>query len=253
MFTIKELSRILFIDIETVAQVAHFHDLPERMQQAWIHESRKIWEEEYPGATPDEKYYRHAAFYAEFGRVVCISAAFLNFMPGKGPELIIKSFCSSDEKWLLGAFGQMLDKQKKCTCLCAHNGREFDYPFLGKRFLIQALPLPTCLSLRDKAGWETRHLMDTMTLWKFSAWKEYRRLELICTVLDIPTSKDDIDGSMVNELFWQQRDLDRIAHYCQKDVIALAQVVLRLSSHPLVSKDNIIFRENALTQDKVYR
>ena len=250
MFTAKELSQILFLDIETAAQVAYFQDLPIRMQQAWIHESRKIREEEYPGATPEEKYYRHASFYAEFGKVVCISVAFLNFMPGKSPELVIKSFCSSDERWLLNAFGQMLNKQRRCPCLCAHNGREFDYPFIGKRFLIQGLPLPTCLSLRDKAGWETKHLIDTMTLWKFSAWKEYRRLELICAVLDIPSSKDDIDGSMVNQLFWQERDLSRITRYCQNDVIALVQVVLRLSSFPLISVDNIVFRENAITQGK---
>jgi 3'-5' exonuclease len=252
MFTPKELSQVLFIDIETAATVASYGHLPERMQQAWVYESRKIREEDYPGATPEEKFYRHAGFYAEFGRVVCISAAFLNFMPGKGPELVVKSFCSSDERWLLGTFALMLSKQKKCTHLCAHNGREFDYPFLGKRFLIQGLPLPACLSLRDKAGWETRHLMDTMSLWKFSAWKEYRRLELICAVLNIPTSKDDMDGSMVNQVFWQARNLDRIAVYCQKDVIALAQVLLRLSSLPLVSADNIIFRENALTQSTTH-
>jgi DNA polymerase elongation subunit (family B) len=243
MFTPKELSQILFLDIETAALVAHFDDLPLRMQEAWIHESRKIRDEEYPGATASEKFNRHAAFYAEFGRVICISAAFLNFMPGKGPELIIKSFCSSDERLLLTAFGQMLDKQKRCTCLCAHNGREFDYPFIGKRFLIKGLPLPKCLSLRDRAGWETRHLMDTMALWRFSSWKEYRRLELICAVLDIPTPKDDIDGSMVSELFWKHRDLSRIAQYCQKDVIALAQVVLRLSSLPLIIEENILCRE----------
>ena len=250
MFTPKELSQILFIDIETAASVANYEDLPERMQQAWVHECRKIREEDYPGATPEEKFYRNASFYAEFGRIVCISAAFLTFLPGKEPELIVKSYCSSDEKWLLNAFAQMLNKQKKCTHLCAHNGREFDYPFLGKRYLIQGLPLPACLSLRDKAGWETRHLMDTMTLWRFSAWKEYRRLELICAVLDIPSSKDDMDGSMVSQVFWKTRDLDRIARYCQKDVVALAQLVLRLSTLPLVSEENIVFRENAFTQLK---
>jgi DNA polymerase elongation subunit (family B) len=249
MFTPKELSQILFLDIETAAQVASYEDLPPRMQQAWAYESRKIREEAYPEATASEKFYRHASFYAEFGRVVCISAAFINFLPGKSPELILKSFCSSDERALLTAFGQMLDKQKRCTCLCAHNGRDFDYPFIGKRFLIQGLPLPACLSLRDKAGWETKHLMDTMHLWRFSAWKEYRRLELICAVLDIPTSKDDIDGSMVNAIFWQQRDLGRIAHYCQKDVVALAQVVLKLSSLPLITEENIVCRESEL----VYR
>jgi DNA polymerase elongation subunit (family B) len=246
MFTPKELSQILFLDIETAAMMACYEDLPPRMQEAWKYESRKIREEDYPAASAGEKFDRHAAFYAEFGRVVCISAGFLNFMPGKDPELIIKSFCSSDERLLLTAFGQMLDKQKRCTCLCAHNGREFDYPFLGKRFLIQGLPLPRCLSLKDKAGWETRHLMDTMSLWRFSSWKENRRLELICAVLDIPTSKDDIDGSMVNHSFWQLRDLSRIANYCQKDVIALTQVVMRLSSMPLITEENILFRDSVL-------
>jgi DNA polymerase elongation subunit (family B) len=248
MFTPKELSQILFLDIETAAQVAHFDDLPIRMQEAWKYESRKIREEEFPQATAEEKYARHASFYAEFGRVVCISAAFIHFVPGKSPELILKSYCSSDERMLLMAFGKMLDNQKRCSCLCAHNGREFDYPFLGKRFLILGLPLPKCLSLKDKAGWETRHLMDTMNLWRFSSWKENHRLELICAVLDIPTSKDDIDGSQVNAIFWQERDLGRIVYYCQKDVIALVQVVLRLSSLPLITTDNILYRENVLVQ-----
>jgi DNA polymerase elongation subunit (family B) len=246
MFTPKELSQILFLDIETATLVARYEDLPLRMKEAWEYESRKIREEEYPGATAGEKFARHASFYPEFGRVVCISAAFINFLPGKEPELVVKSFYSSDERALLSAFGQMLDKQKRCPCLCAHNGREFDYPYLGKRFLIQGIHLPRCLSLRDKAGWETRHLMDTMHLWRFSAWKEYRRLELICAVLDIPTSKDDIDGSMVNDVFWKERNLTRIARYCQKDVIALIQVVMRLSCQPLITEENIHYRESML-------
>jgi len=246
MFTQRELSQILFIDIETATVVSRYETLSPHMRLAWEHEARKIQEASNPAATAEDKFYRYASLQGEFGRVVCLSAAYLKFTQSQ-PALILKSFCGFDEKRILQAFGQLFPATNRFAYVCAHNGREFDFPFLSKRYLINQIPLPSCLILWDKAIWETRHLLDTMQLWKFSSFRESRRLELICAALDIATPKDDLQGNQVNDVFWQQEDLERIARYCENDVLALVQIVLRLAYLPALRPEQIQRRQGMFT------
>lgn len=177
-----------------------------------------------------------AGIYAEFGKVVCISFGMLidgNFR--------IKSFFGDDEKALLTDFANLLESKfsSKEFLLCAHNGKEFDFPYLSRRMLINGMSLPEILDLAGKKPWEVPHL-DTMELWKFGDFKNYTSLELLTAVFDIPTPKDDIDGSQVGEVYWQEKDLERIVKYCQKDVLSIAQLFLRYQNKPLLTEEQVL-------------
>jgi 3'-5' exonuclease len=237
MFLEKELSHILFIDIETVSATARLDALPQGLQDMWQLEAEK---ERTKLATEDLDahafYSQRAALFAEFGKVICISAGFIHQLPGQEPALRVRSFYGDDEATLLLEFKQLLQQNnKRFKILCAHNGKEFDYPFLCRRYLLNSIPLPDMLMTRNKKPWELQHLTDTMDYWKFASRSYSRSLDLLCQAFGIPTSKDDINGSEVTGIYWQQHDLLRIVRYCEKDVIALAQVALRLSCLPLLN------------------
>lgn len=229
------LEKILFLDIETVAQKSTFDELDDQFQKHWEQKAKFISQNE---ETPKEIYER-AGIYAEFGKIVCISVGVIRSENGI-KNLHLKSFYSDDEATLLIDFFEMLNKHynSKDVLLCAHNGKEFDFPYIARRALVLGISIPEILDMAGKKPWEVPHL-DTLQLWKFGDYKHYTSLSLLTTVFNIPTPKDDIDGSMVNEVYWKNNDLKRIAIYCEKDVIALTQLFLKFRNDALISDENL--------------
>ncbi len=231
------LHTILFLDIETVSQYPTFDEVPEDWKSLWRNKADVLLRDKQP-LTPEDIYGR-AAIYAEFGKIICISCGVLS---GRGTDkkLMLKSFHGDDERLLLNEFSEMLSKWSADgqKFLCAHNGKEFDFPYLCRRMLIHGMTIPGMLHLSGKKPWEIPHI-DTMELWKFGEYKSFVSLNLLAHTLGIPTPKDDIDGSQVGEVYWIQRDLPRIVTYCQKDVVTVAQVYLRMTGEPLVHSENI--------------
>ena len=222
------LDQILFIDIETVPQYLSHEDLPPKERELWKRKADVISKNE---DTPESLYHR-AGIYAEFGKVVCISAGFLN-----KDEFRLKSFYGHDEKEILTSFSGMLNGffRDDNRYLCAHNGKEFDFPFLARRFLINRLTLPEVLDTAGLKPWEVRHL-DTMDLWRFGDFKNYTSLELLAHLFGIEDPKGDIAGSDIHRVYWQDEDLERIRQYCQKDVLTVARIFL----HYLQKPDDLI-------------
>lgn len=226
---------ILFLDIETVPSSPSFDLLEQRMQSLWEKKSKQF---RTPDQNADEVYGR-AGIYSEFGRIICISVGVIK---EKNPFMLrLKSFYGEDEKAVLSNFSAMLSKfcaTNRDAILCAHNGKEFDYPYIARRMVINGLIIPEILDNSGKKPWEVK-LLDTMDLWKFGDYKNYTSLELLTSVLGIPTPKDDIDGSMVAGVFYVEKDPERIVRYCEKDVVAVAQVILRFMNFPLIDEANM--------------
>ena len=233
---VASLQHILFLDIETVSQYERYDSLPDEWRELWDIKSSSLMKH-HEGAT-NESLYPRAGIYAEFGKIICISCGVIQ---GNAPrKLILKSFASDDEKELLTRFSELLNKWNsgEPKYLCAHNGKEFDYPYLCRRLIVNGLPLPSILQIAGKKPWEITHL-DTLELWKFGDYKSYTSLNLLARTLGIPTPKDDIDGSQVGEVYWKEKDLQRIITYCQKDVITVAQIFLRMNGEALIAPENI--------------
>jgi 3'-5' exonuclease len=226
-------SQILFIDIETVSMQPDYESLSEQWKKLWNKKAAHLKSDEQTGP---EALYERAGIYAEFGKIVCISAGYLN-----GAEFRIKSFFGDDEKILLEDFARLLNRHfsNPDNLLCAHNGKEFDFPYIARRMLINGIDLPVMLQIAGKKPWEIRHL-DTMELWKFGDYKNYTSLELLTAVFGIPTPKDDIDGSMVGKIYWHDRDIERIRHYCQKDVLAIAQLLRCYLNQSLIRDESVV-------------
>ena len=225
--------RILFLDIETVPGVPDFNQMSDKMKILWEKKSRRLQTEE--GETADVLYNR-AGIFAEFGKIVCISCGCFS-----GKEFRVKSFFGDDEKILLQEFADMLRRyyDSKDSLLCAHNGKEFDFPYIARRMLVLGVELPSILDMAGKKPWEVQHL-DTMELWKFGDYKHYTSLELLAAIFDIPTPKDDIDGSMVGKVYWEEKNLERIVTYCQKDVITIARLLRRYQGLDLINDEDIV-------------
>ncbi len=234
MLNYISLEKILFLDIETVPMCSDYSGLPERFIPLWDKKAGYLKRDDED--TPESLFPR-AGIYAEFGKVVCIS--FGIYIQG---TLRIKSFYGDDEKQLLTEFANLLESKfsSKDFQLCAQNGKEFDFPYLARRMLINGIPLPEILDLAGKKPWEVSHL-DTMELWKFGDFKNYTSLEVLAAVFDIPTPKDDIDGSQVGKVYWEDKDLDRIVTYCQKDVLTIVQLFLRYQGKPLLKEEQVVF------------
>ncbi len=230
------ISDILFLDIETVPQVYKFGDLDEARQKLW---DIKMKYKQREGKTAED-IYEKAGILAEFGKIVCISVGVINEEKGNC-QLRLKSYCGNDEKQLLTEFIQLLDNHYSSEryLLCAHNGKEFDYPYLARRILINSLSLPDILDIAGKKPWEVRHL-DTMHLWKFGDYKHYTSLDLLANIFEIPSPKDDISGADVSRIYWEENDIERITKYCEKDVQATAQLFCRYKGRPLIADDNIV-------------
>ncbi len=229
-----ELNNVLFLDIETVPAYPDFESAPKIMQKLWEKKAEQLRRND-PEQTAD-KLYSRAGIYAEFGKIVCISCGFAN-----GKEFRLKSFYGDDEKIFLNEFKQLLDNHfnEKYHLLCAHNGKEFDFPYIARRMLVNMIELPDIINLAGKKPWEVRHI-DTMELWKFGDYKHYTSLELLAAIFNIPTPKDDIDGSMVGNVYWQEKDLERIVKYCQKDVITIVHLLRKYLGMNLLKEEEFL-------------
>lgn len=234
-----KLDHVFVVDIETVPQTEKFEDLPIHLQELWDLKSRYQRKAEEGAA----EFYAKAGIWAEFGKIVCISVGFF-FHQNKQVHLKVSSFTHHDETLLLKQFIDLLNKQNQQLQLCAHNGKEFDFPYLCRRMLINGLPIPTQLQIAGKKPWEIKHL-DTMELWKFGDYKNYTSLNLLAAVFGLPTPKNDMDGSMVKEVYYKDKNLERIARYCEQDVITTAQVLLRFKGMDLITEENITLVNHA--------
>lgn len=225
---------LLFLDIETVSQYASFEDVSPKMQEFWEKKSAYMLKED----QSSKDIYDRAGIYAEFGKIVCISVGFVVVKDGRR-SFRAKSFYGDDEPALLADFAGLVDKfcSKPQRNLCAHNGKEFDFPFIARRMVIHGIPLPDVLDIAGKKPWEIK-FVDTMELWKFGEFRHYTSLALLCEIFGIQTPKDDIDGSQVGQVYWQEHDVDRIAVYCEKDILATAQVFLKYKGEPLIPEGN---------------
>lgn len=234
----KLIKNLLFIDIETVSGEADLSNLSERMQKLWLHKASFLSNPH--SLTDDEFYFYRAGIYAEFGKVIVIGMSFFHWNDNEELCLKAKAITGSNEGELLREFKKLIEKKYRPSdlILCAHNGKEFDYPYLCRRMLINGIEIPKALQVAGKKPWEIPHL-DTLEMWKFGDKKHYTSLELLSEILDIPTSKDELSGDMVNATFYKGQDLDKIARYCREDVIVLAQLYLRYQHLELVNEDNI--------------
>ena len=229
--TKSDIEKILFIDIETVALTYKYNDLDETSKELW----NKKWQ--YSRDISPEEQYNKAGIYAEFAKVVCIGLGYYN-----NNKLRLKAISGENEAELLTQFSELLNTHfnSNTHVLCAHNGKEFDFPFLCRRYLINNIALPKLLQIQGLKPWEVKHI-DTMDLWKFGDVKNYTSLNLLAHVLGIPSTKDEMDGSMVGKTFYEEKNLEKIEKYCKKDVVTLARVYSRFAGLGNLNDEDIIF------------
>jgi len=238
MLSQTKTQNILFLDIETVPVKENFEDLDTTFQTLWAEKTTWQRKDEF---TPSEFYKMKAGVMAEFAKIICISVGYLFTEKGEN-HFRIKSFYGDNEKLIISEFNDLLNSEfnKNQHQLCAHNGKEFDFPFIARRTLINGLKLPKLLDIAAKKPWEVSHL-DTMELWRFGDYKHYTSIKLLAALFGIPTPKDDIDGSQVASVYYKEKDLERIKIYCQKDTLTVAQLLLRYKGEELIKEENIEF------------
>ncbi len=241
-----DIANVLFLDIETVSGKSGFSELSPAMQSLWANKARQITktgEGELGAEDLAQVYKDKAAIYAEFGKIICISVGIIiRDRTDKMLKLRLKSYAGHDEASVLQEFSQLLGQYYSNIAkiyLCGHNIREFDIPYICRRMIVNRLPLPAALDLAGKKPWETKHLLDTLELWKFGDNKAYTSLNLLAAILDFPTPKDDMDGSQVGRVYWEENDLDRISFYCEKDVLATVQLFLRFQLADILKEEQI--------------
>lgn len=227
------IDQIIYIDIETVSEYAQLSLVPERKAKLW---QLKVERSEIlRSLSADEAYTQKAAIFAEFGKVICISIAYYAPTPD---EYRMKSFSGHEEAVVLSEFANFCQQLPAKYSWCGHNIREFDIPYICRRMLIQGIAIPSLLDFQNKKPWEIE-IYDTMHMWRFGDFKNYTSLDTLTTVFDIPSSKDDIDGSMVGHVYWHENNLERIVQYCQNDVVALIQLARRMNQLPLIDLQKI--------------
>jgi DNA polymerase elongation subunit (family B) len=231
-----QLEKILFLDIETVPQAYQFEQLDDKSKA--LFEAKNRFQVS-PEKSIEQIFEDRGGILAEFGKIVCISVGMLH-EGSQGKSIRLKSYYHDDEETLLKQFKRLLDDHYNTQyhVLCGHNSKEFDIPYICRRMLINGIALPSILQIAGKKPWEINHI-DTMELWKFGDYKSYTSLSLLCHVMNIPTPKDDISGADVARVYYEENDLQRIMVYCEKDVVALIQLFLRLQGEPLVDEFNI--------------
>lgn len=229
------LEHILFLDIETVPQHQYFTELDDTSKALWEQKSQYQRKEDFSA----EEFYERAGIWAEFGKIVCISVGYF-VLKGDIRNFRVTSFFGEEVK-ILKDFKTLLETHfnKPHHLLCAHNGKEFDFPYIARRLIINGIDIPFKLDLFGKKPWEVPHL-DTLELWKFGDYKTYTSLKLMAHVLGIPSPKDDIDGSEVRGVFYEENDIDRIVIYCEKDTVTVAQILLRLRNDDILNADEIL-------------
>lgn len=229
------IENILFLDIETVPEEKAFNELSAEKKKLWEEKSRYQRKEEFTA----EEFYDRAGIWAEFGKIICISVGYFKFK-NDIRSFRVTTFQGGEEK-LLKDFSNLLESHfhKPQHLLCAHNGKEFDFPYIARRMIIHNIPLPAKLDLFGKKPWEVPHL-DTLELWKFGDHKHYTSLKLLTNVLGIPSPKEDIDGSEVRDVYYIDHGLGRIINYCERDVVAIAQIILKMRQEDLLQPAEII-------------
>lgn len=242
-----DLYNILFLDIETAPAAADFEELNEEMQELWGIKCQSIYrkpKEEIQYDDMSGAFSERAGIYSEFGKIICISAGFLTRQPdGSEPVLRLKSYSNHVEGALLDGFSDLLNRHFSNPdkfAICGHNIKEFDIPYICRRMMVNQLPLPRLLDIAGKKPWEVKHLLDTLEMWKFGDIKNYTSLRLLCALFDIPSPKDDISGADVGRVYWEERDLERISTYCEKDVLATVQLFLRLQRLPVLKQEQVV-------------
>lgn len=236
-----KLNKVLFLDIETVPQVYNFEDTDDKTRDLFLNKVKFQVPDPNDHELANDVYNQRAGIFAEFGKIVCISCGFVNEnMTGK--EIRMKSFYHDDEETLLRQFAKLLDDNFNSPyhLLCGHNAKEFDFPYIARRMLIHGIVLPHALNIAGKKPWEVNHL-DTLELWKFGDYKHFTSLALLCHIFEIPTPKDDISGADVARVYYEEKDLERIKVYCEKDVVALIQLFLKMRGDALVDESNVVF------------
>jgi uncharacterized protein YprB with RNaseH-like and TPR domain len=231
------LEEVLFLDLETVPEAPEISMLSDEWRSLWEEKSRFLREK---NQRTLEESYSSAGIYAEFGRIICIGLGY--FSQRQGERIFrVRSIEGDEEKKLLQEFANLLETHagKPFRLLCAHNGKEFDFPYLCRRMLVHGIALPQLLNIAGKKPWEVAHL-DTMELWKFGDYKNYTSLKLLAQLFSIPTPKDDISGADVFEVYYKEHNLERIAVYCRKDVITLARLLQRFMGQTYVDDDHIL-------------
>jgi len=231
-----DLNAILFLDIETVPEFEFWHQVPPSLQELYSEKTKYKRREEYTA----EEFYDKAGIWAEFGRIICISVGYFVDRQ-KDKEFRVTSFYDTNEKELLTNFKKLLTQHfsNANNLLCAHNGKEFDFPFIARRMLIHEIALPKQLNLFGKKPWQIPHL-DTLDLWKFGDYKHYTSLKLLTHILKVPSPKEDIEGSDVRNVYYNDKNLPRIVAYCEEDTIAVAQLILRFNNLPILTNNNIV-------------
>jgi len=219
---------ILFLDIETVSAVSSYSELSEDFRQLWRKKCAQFDKDHasLEDGRIGEYYTQKAGIFAEFAKIVCISVGYVN----EKNEAHIKSFAGHDEAALLNEFSLLLQKyfnKPEQNFLAGHNIKEFDIPFLCRRMVIHGLELPALLDISGKKPWQLEYLLDTMDMWRFGDYKNFTSLQLLAAVLGIPSPKDDIDGSMVGNVYWSEDGLDRIAAYCERDVLTVIKILAK--------------------------
>jgi uncharacterized protein YprB with RNaseH-like and TPR domain len=229
------LEHILFLDIETVPLHENFEELDPIAKELWEQKTKYQRRDEFS----PEAFYHQAGIWAEFGKIICISVGYFN-LKGKTRSFRVTSF-QGTEVSILNGFNVLLETHfnRPYHILCAHNGKEFDFPFIARRMIINGIDLPSKLNLFGKKPWEVPHL-DTLELWKFGDYKSYTSLKLLAFVLGIPSPKDDIDGSEVRKVYYDENDIDRIVNYCEKDTVTVAQIILQLRNETILDKSEIL-------------
>ncbi len=236
MLISANIDNILFLDIETVPETYAYSDLDVETEKLFNLKNARLLT---PDKTEEQVYNERAGIFAEFGKIICISVGFVR-QTATGRTMRLTSFAHEDEETLLKQFVRLLEDNYNTPnhILCGHNAKEFDFPFICRRLLIHGISLPNVLNIAGKKPWEINHL-DTMELWKFGDYKAYTSLALLCHVFKIPTPKDDISGADVARVYYEEKDLNRIKTYCEKDVIALIQLFLRMNGEPMIDNADI--------------
>lgn len=228
----------LVIDIETASTFEDFNELDPRMRSLW--DKKASFMQNIEERSSEELYFDKGAIFAEFGKVICISVGVFTKEKDNSIGIRIKSFAFDSEREILQAFQNLLETkfESKYLRMIAHNGKEFDFPYLCRRMLVNEIEIPEALDIRDKKPWEINHI-DTMELWKFGDRKNFTSLDLLAALFGVESSKDDIDGSQVNKVYYQEKNLERISKYCQRDVMVTAQVFLKLNGFQKIKEEYI--------------
>ena len=232
-----DLKKILFLDIETVPANQDYEELDEEWKSLWDRKAAFFKNQE---SKEEDTLYQRAGIYAEFGKVICVSLGYFHF-EGHNRTFRMKSVFAEDEKEVLEETAHLLKRFNKGSdhLLCAHNGKEFDFPFMARRMLINQIELPYMLDIAGRKPWEVQHL-DTMQLWKFGDYKHYTSLKLLCKLFGVDSPKSDMDGSMVAKAFYEDQDLKRISEYCLEDTLAVAQLLLKFMGEETLKAEEII-------------